>query len=96
MPEIIIRPILTEKVTALQERRQYAFEVPGDVNKIEIGKAVTKRFKVNVTSNRTMWVRSKSKQQLTKRGRFDGRTKSWKKAIVCLAKGKTINVHEGI
>jgi large subunit ribosomal protein L23 len=87
MSEIIIRPILTEKVTALQDKRQYAFEVSGGVNKIEIGKAVSKRFKVKVTSVRTMWVRSKSK-----RGRFEGRTRAWKKAIVTLHEGDKIDL----
>lgn len=92
MPQIIIRPILTEKVTALQEKRQYAFEVLGGVNKIEIGKEIAKRFKVSVTSIRTMWVHSKSKQQLTRRGRFEGRTKTWKKALVTLKEGDKIDL----
>lgn len=92
MADIIIRPILTEKITALADKRQYAFEVPTACNKIEIGMAVERQFKVTVTSVRTMRVHGKSKMQLTKRGRFDGRTRSWKKAIVTLKDGDKIDL----
>lgn len=92
MADIIIRPILTEKITAMQERRQYAFEVLAAANKIEIGKAVERQFKVTVTSVRTMHVGGKSKMQLTRRGRFDGRTRTWKKAIVTLKDGDKIDL----
>ena len=92
MSQIIIRPVLTEKLTSLGEKRQYAFEVPLVANKIEIGKAIEKRFKVKVTSVRTMRVRGKVKTQLTRRGRFKGQTNSWKKALVTLKEGDTIDL----
>lgn len=92
MIDIIIRPILTEKITAMQEKRQYAFEVPTSSNKIEIGKAVEKRFNVKVTSVRTLRVHGKAKVQLTRRGRFDGRKRSWKKAFVTLKDGDKIDL----
>ncbi len=92
MTQIIIRPILTEKITALGQKRQYAFEVPVTANKVEIGKAVEKRFNVTVTSIRTMRVLGKAKMQLTRRGRFQGRTRSWKKAMVTLKEGDTIDL----
>ncbi|HAV24132.1 MAG: 50S ribosomal protein L23 [Ignavibacteria bacterium GWA2_55_11] len=92
MADLIIRPILTEKITAMQDQRQYAFEVPTLANKIEIGKAVEKRFNVKVTSVRTMRVHGKSKVQLTRRGRFDGRTRTWKKALVTLKDGDKIDL----
>jgi large subunit ribosomal protein L23 len=92
MSDILIRPILTEKITAMQEVRQYAFEVPMTINKIEVGKAVEKKFKVKVLSVRTMRVKGKVKSQMTKRGRFEGRSRSWKKAIVTLKEGDKIDL----
>ena len=92
MNAIIERPILTEKMSALGEKRQYAFRVNINANKIEITKAVEKRFQVNVTSIRTVRVKGKLKIQLTKRGRFEGRKPSWKKAIVTLKQGQTIEL----
>jgi large subunit ribosomal protein L23 len=91
---IIRRPILTEKMTALGERRQYAFEVDPDANKIAIARAVEQRFSVTVLSVRTMNVRGKRKVQFTKRGRFEGMRPSWKKAIVTLAKDQSIELLE--
>jgi large subunit ribosomal protein L23 len=94
MSIIIKRPILTEKMTALAEQRQYAFEVDPDANKIEIARAVEKRFSVTVTSIRTVRYRGKHKTQFTKRGRFSGFRPSWKKAIVTLAQGQSIDLLE--
>lgn len=91
MVGILLRPIITEKMTILGESRQYAFEVPMSASKIEIGKAVEKKFNVKVTSVRTMVVKGKRKTQLTRRGRFEGRTKTWKKAIVTLKEGEKID-----
>jgi large subunit ribosomal protein L23 len=53
---ILVRPIITEKMTELGEKRQYAFEVPISVNKIVVGKAIEKKFSVKVTSIRTVLV----------------------------------------
>jgi large subunit ribosomal protein L23 len=91
MSEILVRPIITEKMTELGEKRQYAFEVPVDMNKIEVLKAVEKKFSVKVTSVRTMTIKGKRKTQMTRRGRFEGRKKSWKKAIVTLKEGDKID-----
>jgi large subunit ribosomal protein L23 len=91
MVGILIRPIITEKITELGDKRQYAFEVPITVNKIEVGKAVEKKFNVKVTSVRTVIVKGKKKSQMTRRGRFAGQTKTWKKAIVTLKEGDKID-----
>lgn len=91
MVGILKRPILTEKITSLQEKRQYAFEVEDRANKIEIGKAVEKKFNVKVLSVRTIRVKGKRKTQLTRAGRFEGRTKNWKKAVVTLKEGDKID-----
>ncbi len=96
MADILVRPILTEKVTRLQEIRQYAFEVPFAANKIDIEHAVEKKFKVTVTSVRTQRVRGKAKVQLSRRGRFEGRTRMWKKALVTLKEGDKIDFFENV
>jgi large subunit ribosomal protein L23 len=88
---ILIRPIITEKMTELGEKRQYAFEVPISVNKIVVSKAIEKKFSVKVTSIRTVLVKGKRKSQMTRRGRFEGHTKTWKKAIVTLKEGDKID-----
>ena len=93
---IIRRPIITEKITLLQEKRQYAFEVDPNANKIEIEKAVEKKFNVKVESVRTMRVGAKKRTQLTRAGRFEGRTRTWKKAIVTLKEGNKIDYFENI
>ena len=94
MSSIIKKPILTEKMTILGEKRQYAFEVDVNANKIEIGKAIEKRFSVKVTSVRTIRYRGKAKTQFTKKGRFSGTRSSWKKAIVTLAPGQSLELLE--
>ena len=78
-------------MTELGDKRQYAFEVPLTINKIQVGQAVEKKFNVKVTSVRTVIVKGKEKSQMTRRGRFAGRTKTWKKAIVTLKEGDKID-----
>lgn len=80
----------------LQEKRQYAFEVDTDANKIEIARAVEKKFHVTVESIRTMMHKGKAKAQLTRRGRFAGRTAHWKKAIITLKEGEKIDFVENV
>lgn len=94
MKTIIKRPILTEKMTAAADLRQYAFEVDVDANKIEISKAVEKRYSVQVESIRTIVYKGKRKSQMTRRGRFEGKRADWKKAIVTIAQGQTIEFLE--
>ncbi len=82
---ILIKPLYTEKMAIQQEAaNKYAFHVENQANKIEIKKAVEKKFEVKVKSVQTMNVSGKMKQQMTKQGRFTGRRPSWKKAIVTL------------
>jgi large subunit ribosomal protein L23 len=88
---ILKRPLVTEKSTQVQEKmNKVYFEVDPDANKIQIQKAVEKRFSVKVTQVRTMNFMGK----LKKYGRFEGRRKSWKKAIVTLAPGQKIEFFE--
>jgi large subunit ribosomal protein L23 len=97
MTGIIYRPIVTEKMTALQDKqRQYSFEVDVHANKIEIVRAIEKKFNVTVTSVRSLIQKGKAKAQLTRRGRFEGRTRHWKKAIVTLKEGDKIELFENV
>jgi large subunit ribosomal protein L23 len=90
---ILKSPLITEKISGLQEtQRKYAFEVDRNANKIEIKKAVEKRFNVEVESIRTMNVRGKLKRL----GRFQGYRSSWKKAIVTLKAGQSLNFFENL
>jgi large subunit ribosomal protein L23 len=96
MREILRRPLVTEKMTILQDKRQYAFEVDTDANKVEIARAVEKKFNVTVESIRTLRLKGKAKSQLTRRGRFSGTTSHWKKAIVTLKEGEKIDFVENV
>ena len=93
MHNVVIRPLLTEKMTELTEKNnQYGFIVDINANKIEIAKAIEKRFEVNVESVNTIRHKGKTKTQFTRRGRFSGRTPRYKKAIVTLKEGQTIDL----
>jgi large subunit ribosomal protein L23 len=96
MTAILKRPIVTEKMTALQEKGQYAFEVDRDANKIDIARAVEKKFNVTVVDVRTSRHKGKAKSQMTRKGRFAGRTPGWKKAIVRLKEGEKIEFFQNV
>jgi large subunit ribosomal protein L23 len=89
--QIIIRPLITEKNTLLMEQNKYSFEVLRDANKTQIKYAVETIFNVPVLSVHTINVRGK----LRRRGREVGYTRDWKKAIVTLAPGYSIDLFEG-
>jgi large subunit ribosomal protein L23 len=93
---ILRRPIVTEKMTLLQEKGQYAFEVELSANKIDIARAVEKKFNVTVVDVRTIRHKGKTKSQMTRKGRFAGRTAAWKKAIVRLKEGEKIQFFENV
>ncbi len=91
--KVIIQPLLTEKGASLQEElNQVQFRVDMRANKIQIRQAVERLFDVNVLSVRTQIVRGKIKR----RGRFEGKRANWKKAIVSLAEGETIEFFGGL
>ena len=86
--DIIIRPIITEHSYDMIEKNKYTFEVARDANKIEIGKAVEELFDVTVKKVNTMNVKPKKK-----RVRYiAGYTRTWKKAMVTIAEGETIEI----
>lgn len=92
--DILRRPIITEKNTRLMEMNQYTFEVAPDANKIQIKEAVERTFNVKVKKVNTMHVRGKPRRRIRRRGRVpvEGREASWKKAIVTLEPGYTIDL----
>jgi large subunit ribosomal protein L23 len=90
--QIIVRPVVTERSTALGEQDAFTFIVAEDANKIEIRRAVEELFDVKVQSVNTMRYRGK----LRRVGRSSGRRASFKKAIVKLVEGERIDVYEGI
>lgn len=89
---IILKPHITEKITQEKENFKYAFEVSIDANKHEIKKAIEQLFKVKVIDVKTVIVKGKVKRL----GRFEGRRKDRKKAIVTLKKGDVIPLFEGV
>jgi len=93
---LLKRPIVTEKLTAMQEKGVYAFEVEKGANKIAIAQAVEKKFNVTVVGVRTATHKGKMKSQMTRRGRFAGRTSSWKKAYVQLKEGDKIEFFQNV
>jgi len=97
MNEVLIRPLITEKMTILgSDQGKYGFLVNPKSNKIEIAKAIEKKFNVHVTEIRTINHPGKVKTQFRKSGRFIGRTAKFKKAIVTLKKGETIELFEQV
>ena len=90
--EVLRRPLVTEKGTVLQEQNKYVFEVAIGANKPQVKQAVEKAFDVTVTSVNLMTVRGKNKRY----GRAITKRPDWKKAVVTLKEGDTIQVFEGV
>ena len=86
--QIIIRPVITERSFDMQEYNRFTFEVAKTASKIEIAKAVEEIFDVKVLKVNTVNVKSKKKR----RRNIEGKTRTWKKAIVTLAEGDTIEL----
>jgi large subunit ribosomal protein L23 len=93
---ILKRPLVTEKVSALNEKGKYGFIVAIDANKIEIKNAVERQYGVNVERVNTMRVMGKRKSRFTKAGAISGNRPSYKKAIVTLASGEVIDFYKNI
>ncbi len=89
--DILIRPIVTEKSTALMEQGKYTFRVPLAATKIQIRQAVEQIFKVKVQAVNTMRYEGKLKRM----GRTQGHRSDWKKAVVTLKPGEAIELFEG-
>ena len=94
---ILIKPIITEKMTDASEQfNRFGFVVDRKANKIQIKAAVEEAYGVTVDSVRTMNYTGKTKSRFTKAGVISGRTAHYKKAIVQLAEGDTIDFYSNI
>lgn len=94
---IIKKPVVTEKMTELSESlNQYAFIVDRSANKVQIKAAVEDLYDVRVTRVNTMNYDGKFKSRMTKSGYITGRSNAFKKAIVTLAEGETIDFFSNI
>ncbi|AEW20183.1 ribosomal protein L23 [Tannerella forsythia KS16] len=95
---IIIKPIVTEKQTAVTEKmpNRFGFRVSPDANKLEIKKAVEEMYNVSVESVNTMNYSGKRKSRYTKSGIINGKQAAYKKAIVTLKEGEVIDFFSNI
>lgn len=93
---VLKKPLVTEKVSALNEKGRYGFIVDSGANKVEIKKAVEKQYGVNVEAVNTMNVMGKLKTRYTKAGVLSGRRPNYKKAIVTLAEGEVIDFYSNV
>ncbi len=94
LSEVLIKPILTEKANAQQEKlRRYAFKVDRKANKLEIKKAVETFYGVSVVDVNTAVVPGKNKTRYTKAGFIQGMKGAYKKALVTVADGESIDLY---
>jgi large subunit ribosomal protein L23 len=97
LTEVLIKPILTEKANAQQEKlRRYAFKVDRRANKLEIKKAVEEFYGVSVVDVNTAVVPGKNKARYTKAGFIQGMKGAYKKALVTVADGEAIDLYSNI
>jgi len=95
--EVLIKPVITEKMTAFAETmNRYGFIVDKNANKLQIKEAVQKMYGVAVEKVNTQRYAGKYKSRMTKSGQITGRTASYKKAIVTLAQGESIDFYSNI
>jgi len=94
---IQIQPIVSEKANAISEQtNRYSFKVSPDANKFQIKDAVEKLYDVKVVGVSTMNYDGKKKQRYTKSGILRGKAAAFKKAIVTVAEGQTIDFYSNI
>lgn len=94
---IIIKPLVTEKMTAITDKlNRFGFIVRPDANKLEIKREVEALYNVTVTDVNTARYSGKKKTRYTRAGIISGRTNAYKKAIVTLKEGDTIDFYSNI
>ncbi|HEY4288753.1 MAG TPA: 50S ribosomal protein L23 [Puia sp.] len=97
LSEVLVKPILTEKANSQQDKlRRYAFRVNRKANKLEIKKAVEDFYGVNVVNVNTSVVPGKNKTRFTKAGYVQGRKPAYKKALITVADGESIDLYAAI
>ncbi len=92
LAHVLVKPLVTEKAAHLSSIGQYAFEVSRNATRVDVRNAITAKYgvvpaAVNIQLVRGKWVRF---------GRFNGQRQTWKKAIVILPAGKSMDVHAGV
>lgn len=93
LTEVLVKPILTEKANSQQEKlRRYAFRVARKANKLEIKKAIQDFYGVTVLDVNTAVVPGKNKTRYTKAGFVKGQKPAYKKAMITVAEGETIDL----
>jgi len=93
---VLIKPLVTEKVSSLNEHGKYGFMVDRKANKVQIKNEVEKTYGVTVESVNTMVQPGKTKRRYTKSRIIEGKTPAYKKAIVQVADGDIIDFYSGI
>jgi large subunit ribosomal protein L23 len=93
---VLIKPLVTEKVSSMNEHGKYGFIVKRNANKVEIKKEVEKTYGVTVEHVNTMVQPGKKKSRYTKAGLLEGKTPAVKKAVVKVADGDIIDFYSGI
>jgi large subunit ribosomal protein L23 len=97
MSSIILKPIITEKMTQMGEKlNRYGFLVDRKANKLQIKKAIKDIYGVDALEINTMVTAGKSKTRYSKTGFISGKSATYKKAIITLAKGETIDFYSNI
>src|SRR4028119_1416931 len=97
LSEVLIKPILTEKANSQQESlRRYAFKVARKANKLEIKKAIEEFYGVNVVDVNTAVIPGKNKTRYTKKGFVQGQKPAYKKALITVADGETIDLYQNV
>ncbi len=97
LAEVLVKPILTEKANGQQDKlRRYAFKVARKANKLEIKKAIQEFYGVTVTDVNTSVVPGKNKTRYTKAGFVKGQKPAYKKAMVTVAEGDTLDIYGSI
>jgi large subunit ribosomal protein L23 len=94
--QIVLRPVISEKSMDETQRGKYTFAVHDDANKLMIKDAVEELFKVTVVDVNVLTSKAKEKSRNRKRGRVQGFTSPWKKAVVTVASGDKIEFFEGV
>ncbi len=98
-PQIVLRPVISEKTIDESGRGKYTFAVHEKANKIQIKAAIEELYKsekVTVVAVNVLTTQAKEKRRGTRRGRIVGHTTPWRKAIVTLAAGQKIEFFEGV
>ncbi len=98
MKDIIIKPLITEKMTTISEKfnNRYGFVVKKNATKMQVKQAVEELYDIEIIDINTMIYAGKRKMRGTKRGYIEGKTKAFKKAIVTLKEGQIIDFYNNL